>query len=430
MKTLYLECQMGAAGDMLAAALFELLPERNYFLKQINQLGLEGVSVICEPSQKCGILGTHMRVVIGGEEEQSRDLSLHDHNHNHHHAHGHSHHSHDGEHHPQEAEHSHGHEHQHFNMQDISRIIEAMPISETVKKNALAVYRLIAEAESHAHGVPVEQVHFHEVGSMDAVADVVSCCLLMEMIGAERICASPVALGSGFVRCAHGTLPVPAPATAYLLQGVPSYAGTMTGELCTPTGAALLKYFVHEFGAMPLMQTEKIGYGMGTKDFEAANCLRAFMGESLPQKNQIYELTCNLDDMTPEAIGYASEILLKAGALDVFTTPIQMKKNRPAEMLTCLCSQEQKEMLALEMLRHTTTLGVREKICFRTTLTSHHKTVCTEYGEIRIKISSGHSVTKAKPEYDDVYLAAQQHQLPFSTVFEAALAAYMKEQTR
>ena len=242
----------------------------------------------------------------------------------------------------------------------------------------------------------------HEVGSLDAVADVAGVCLLVHMLGVERIVASPVHVGSGQVRCAHGILPVPAPATAHILRDVPIYGGAIRGELCTPTGAALLKHFVTEFGSMPVMKVEKIGYGMGNKEFEAANCVRALLGETAGGRDEVAELCCNLDDMTAEAIGFAQEELLAAGALDVYTTPIGMKKGRPAVLLSCMCRMEDRERLLGLLFRHTTTLGVRENVCRRYTLERGERTVDTPHGPVRLKTASGWGVVRSKPEYEDV----------------------------
>jgi uncharacterized protein (TIGR00299 family) protein len=437
LKTLYLECNMGAAGDMLMAALYELLSqqEQEQFLHTMNHLGLEGVTVSPSPSQKCGIWGTHMEVTVFGQEEHS-----HDHPHEEHHreeknhthaleetAHTHSHeHSLKDHHHHHEKEHTHEHghthTHHHYSYQDILSVIDTLPVPSQVKENAGKVYRLIGEAESHAHNAPIEQIHFHEVGSLDAVADVVGCCLLISMLRPDEIIVSPIHLGSGSVRCAHGVLPVPAPATAYILSGVPCYSGQIKGELCTPTGAALLKHFASRFGAMPVLSITKTGYGMGNKDFETANCIRAFWGESFDSKtdDEILELSCNLDDMTPEALGAAQKLLFDAGALDVFFTSIQMKKSRPGTMLTCLCRPADRENLSKMILLHTTTLGVRIKHCERIVLSSRFETVSTQYGEIRMKISEGHGVTKVKPEFADVQKAASAHNVSFMDVCEEA----------
>ena len=271
------------------------------------------------------------------------------------------------------------------------------------------MYALIAEAESQAHGRPVTEIHFHEVGTLDAVADVVSVCLLMERIAPDQVVASPVHVGSGHVHCAHGILPVPAPATALILKGVPTYGGRVQGELCTPTGAALLKHFVSRFGDRPVMQTSAIGYGMGKKDFEQANCVRAFLGESEGQTEPISKLECNLDDMTGEDVGFAVEQLFQAGARDVFTQPISMKKNRPGILLSVLCLAEDADRLAAVMMKHTTTLGIRRQDMGRYVLKRREETVQTAYGDIRVKHAFGMGVDRAKPEYDDVSALARKH---------------------
>ena len=247
------------------------------------------------------------------------------------------------------------------------------------------------------------------------------------MINADQILASPIHVGSGTVRCAHGILPVPAPATAHILSGVPIYGGAIRGELCTPTGAALLKHFVTKFCDMPTLTVEKVGYGMGNKDFEAANCIRAFLGETMGNNDQIIELVCNLDDMTPEAIGFALEILLENGALDVFCTPIQMKKNRPAVMLTCLCKEKEKANLVSLILLHTTTLGIRERRCERNILQYQIQTISTRYGKIRIKTANGYGITKSKPEFDDVRKAAKEYNVSFESVFREALHVFYQQ---
>lgn len=404
MKLLYLECSMGAAGDMLMAALLELLPDATPFLTKMNGLGLPKVAVKRSTVAKCGIHGTHISVTVDGQEEQSLDV----HAHTHHHA---------------ESEHTHEHEthhhaHSHTSLHDIAHLISHLDVSEQVRTDALAVYRLIAEAESHAHGKPVEEIHFHEVGTMDAVADVVGVCLLVEMLQPDMVLASSVHVGSGHVHCAHGILPVPAPATAYILQDVPIYSGAVQGELCTPTGAALLKHLVKRFEPMPVMQTRKIGYGMGTKDFEMANCVRAFLGEAESQSEQISELCCNLDDMTPEAIGFAEEQLFAGGALDVFTTPIQMKKNRPAVLLTCLCQEEQRDAMLKLLFQHTTTLGVRENVCNRYRMHRSQKVVDTKLGAVRVKCAEGYGVSREKPEYEDVAKIARQQDMTIQMVMD------------
>lgn len=397
MRTIYLDCSMGAAGDMLMAALLELLPEKDTFLQKMQSLGLPGLEISAEPSVKCGITGTHMRVLIHGEEE----------GHPHEHAaeaHAHSHAD------APEAAHAHVHvhPHHHTDLDELTHRISRLNVSEAVRSDILAVYQSIADAESRVHGVPVEQIHFHEVGSLDALADVTGVCLLMELLAPEQVLASPVHVGSGQVRCAHGILPVPAPATALLLEGIPIYGGSIRGELCTPTGAALLRRFVTRFGPLPPMRVEKTGYGMGTKDFEAANCVRAMLGQTEESAGHILELSCNLDDMTPEAVGFAMEQLFAAGALDVYTTPIGMKKNRPGVLLTCMCREDDREAMLRTIFRHTSTLGVRVSVCDRYTLSRRQYAVQTPDGEIRVKESSGWGVLRRKAEFEDLARIARQ----------------------
>lgn len=412
MKTLYIECNMGAAGDMLMAALLELHSDPDAFIKKMNKLGIPGVTISKETSVKGGITGTHITVRIGNIEEKSQDIStenmfqhihesedqMHSHNHGHHH---------------QEEK---NHYHSHIDLADINKIINALSVSDKVKADALAVYHLIAEAESEVHGKPVDMIHFHEVGMMDAVADIVGVCLLMEELAPQKVIVSPVHVGSGQIKCAHGILPVPAPATAYILKGVPTYGGQIKGELCTPTGAALLKHFANEFGDMPIMITDAIGYGMGKKEFPMANCVRVFIGQSKQQDSDIVEIACNLDDMTGEELGFALEVLMENGALDVYIVPIQMKKSRPGQMLICLCKPQDEEKMATLILKHTSTFGVRSNNWRRYVLERNIETVETEYGPVHIKTGIGHGVTKSKMEYEDLAKIARENELSISDI--------------
>lgn len=402
MRTLYLDCGMGAAGDMLAAALIELLPDPEGFVNELNALGIPGVCFKAEPSVKCGITGTHLTVTVNGEEEESLDVHDHEHDHEHHH------HEHDHDHdHPHEHDHAH-HHHHHSSLHDIEHIVrDHLPLPENVKNDVMAVYQLIAQAESHAHGVPVTEIHFHEVGTMDAVADITAVCLLMNRLAPNEVVVSPVNVGSGQVRCAHGILPVPAPATAHILRDVPIYSGSFRGEMCTPTGAALLKHFATRFDTMPVMRVQGVGYGMGKKDFEAANCVRAMLGESETSADVVLELSCNVDDMTGEAIGFAMDRLLDAGALDVYTVPIGMKKSRPGVMLNILCREADRESLVRAVFQYTSTLGIRENTFRRYVLDRHMETVQTPYGAVRCKVSSGYGAQRKKYEYDDLSRIAQ-----------------------
>lgn len=401
MRILYFDCGMGAAGDMLTAALLELLPNQEAFLEKLNEVGLPGIHVTASKTVKCGIGGTHVSVKVHGEEETS-DM------------HGHSHHYND----EHSCHHEHEHHHDHHSFKDIEDIVKGLNIPEKVKEDILAVYRKIAQAESHVHGVPVTDIHFHEVGTMDALADVTAVCMLMDELHPGQVIASPIHVGSGQVRCAHGILPVPAPATAHILKQVPIYGGNIKGELCTPTGAALLTHFVTQFGEMPIMKTQAIGYGMGSKDFEAANCVRVLLGERDTSGDTIVKLSCNLDDMTPEAIGFAKEQLLSGGALDVYTVSIEMKKSRPGVLLEVLCREEDEERLIKLLFMHTTTLGIRQSVHHRYTLSRTTETIMTPFGPVRKKVASGYGVTRSKFEYEDVARIAKEQNVSLEEVLQ------------
>ena len=433
MKTLYLDCGMGAAGDMLAAALLELLPDKDAFIRELNALGIPDVTFKAEPSVKCGITGTHFAVLAGGMEEESTDVHGHDHHHSHEHPHDDGHHpdhdhthehehEHDHDHHHgHEHDHGHGHEHTHSHfhgsLHEIEHIVrDHLPLSDKVKSDILAVYQLIADAESQVHGAPVSDIHFHEVGTMDAVADITAVCLLMDRIAPDEVLASPVHVGSGQVRAAHGILPVPAPATALILKDVPVYGGSIKGELCTPTGAALLKHFVTRFGDMPVIRPEKIGYGCGKKDFEAANCLRAVLGKTSPAVESVIELFCNIDDMTPESLSFAMEQLFAAGALEVYTIPVGMKKSRTGFLLSVMCKEEDRDRMTELVFRHTTTIGIRERTSRRYTLKRKIETLETPFGPVRRKVSEGFGVKRGKYEYEDLAEIARKEGLSLAEI--------------
>ena len=476
MKTLYLDCGMGAAGDMLTAALLELLPDPDAFTEKLNALGIPGVEFRREKAEKCGIVGTHMTVTVHGVEEGGEMHEHHDHDHEHdHHDHEHDHdhhdHEHDHDHHDHEHDHDYDHDHDddhhdhdhehiydhdhphgcgercdhdhhdhphggedhdhphgggeghahhghsHTGMAGIRHIVmDHMDLPKKVAEDVMGVYEQIAEAESHAHGVPVTDIHFHEVGTMDAVADITAVCMLMNEIAPDEVVVSPVHVGCGSVRCAHGILPVPAPATAFILRGVPIYGGRIEGELCTPTGAALLKHFATRFGDMPVMTTEAIGYGMGKKDFPRANCVRAMLGETAMQTDTVTELSCNVDDMTAEETGFAMERLLEGGALEVYTVPVGMKKNRPGTLLRVMCRPEDEDRMVRLLYKHTSTIGIRKAVTSRFVLDREISSVDTKYGEVRVKTSEGYGVRRRKYEYEDIARIARENDLSLSQV--------------
>lgn len=371
MRRLFIDSSMGAAGDMLTAALVELFEDKEKIIDELNNIGVPSVGFDLEKSEKCGIVGSHMRVLIHGEEE-----------HEHHHDECHHH-----------------HHHHHSTMADIEHIVGHLSLTNKIKEDVISVYKLIAEAESKAHGCPVSEVHFHEVGAMDAIADISAVSYLLNRLNIDEIISSPVNLGFGTVKCAHGILPVPAPATAYIIKGIPSYSSDIKGELCTPTGAALLKHFSSFFGEMPIMKVSKIGYGMGTKDFERANCLRVFLEEEQEEDiDLVLEFQCQVDDMTGEEVGFFINAMLEEGALDVYWNSIGMKKNRPGFLLTVIGKSEDKEKIVKAIFKHTTTLGIRFCEKQRYILKREIK----QLNGVRYKSSFGYDVNREKPEFDDL----------------------------
>lgn len=452
MKTMYIECNMGASGDMLMSALYEICEQKHLFLTTMNEVFAPyQIRIVPNSLTRCGICGTHMQVKIYGTEEgdalynealarsatlsetpgkisghkpkQQQEHDAQPENEQHEQTDHALAESNSAE--SDSAESEPVHEHKHTTYASVLEQINSLELPAEVKEHAAAIYRIIGEAEAAVHNTTLNNIHFHEVGSLDALADVVGCALLIHMLAPEQILASPIHVGNGFVNCAHGVLPVPAPATAEILKGVPYYTGSITSELCTPTGAAILKHYVSRFFSMPQLAPEAIGYGMGTKEFEIANCVRIFLGdaeptdslvknpaisaaetasscESLPPDDYVLSVSCNIDDMTGEAIGLATEIFMAAGALDVYTIPIQMKKNRPGILMTCICKPEDRDKFTGLFFLHTSTRGVRFQLMERAKLDSTFETRSTYYGDIRFKKSAGYGIQKEKPEFEDL----------------------------
>ena len=462
MRVLYFDCSMGAAGDMISAGLYELLgdSDKKTFTDKLSTIikGLGDVSFSYDRSMKGGVTGTHFKVVVNGTEEKSVDV---------HSAaeppHGApvppqgvperpvvmpAHHSEERErylrNHPEANSHTYrrddanagapvpphgapvpphgapGHAaeaHEHGNsFRDIKVMAAGFPAPPDARENFLAVYKLIAEAESNAHGKPVDEIHFHEVGAKDAVVDIMSVCILMDMIKPDKVIVSPIRTGYGKVECAHGIIPVPAPATEFLLKDIPVYQGDIEGELCTPTGAALIRHFANEFGDMPNIRTVKEGHGMGVKDYKNPNCVTIILGEDIESAKQdalcmktdtVCTLECNIDDMTGEALGYAKEALMNCGALDVYTTAISMKKDRPGVLLTVICWPDDKTKIVSDIFRLTSTIGIRERICERYVLDRHMSQVNTQFGQVNVKTVSGYGVSRYKYEYEDLRRIAE-----------------------
>ncbi len=385
MRMLYLECNAGCSGDMILGALAGLLDDPVSVKGIIEDVGIPGIEVSVTRDEKHHISGNKIDILINGELEGV----------------------------------SNNHKSAHRNLSEVLAIIDSLKVSDKVKEDAKAIYGSIADAESRVHGEPVGEIHFHEVGMLDAIADVVGACVLIETIGADAIMASPLRTGFGFVECAHGKLPVPAPATASIIRGIPTYAGEIEGEFTTPTGAAIVKHFSSRFGQRPRMTVERIGIGIGYRDYEIPNITRAFLGEASENIYDIYEVNCNIDDMTPEDLSPIISLLLEEGALDAMITSAVMKKGRPGYRLTCLCRENDRDRLAKLILANTSTIGLRMWKAERFEMTSHIETCRTEYGDIRIKVSKGYGITKWKPEHDDLIKAARAHGVSVKEVKEA-----------
>ena len=391
---------MGAAGDMLAGALVSLLSkeEQESFIKMINNIGVDGVKVSLSDDAKCGIVGKHFKVEIDGVEEHSHDVHEHEHHHEHH-----EHHHHGTGPFPEELE----------AVTEKFNNILADDVAIVGQSDIKGVYELLAEAEAKVHGKDVSEIHFHEVGMKDALIDIASVVYLMNKLKVDKVVVSPVNVGFGKVKCAHGILPVPAPATAELVKEIPTYAGRFEGELLTPTGAALLKYYADEFSYQPLMNVIKCGYGTGNKNFESANVVKAVLGEVTDEliSENIIELNCNVDDMSAEDMAYATKALIENGAKDAFVTPVIMKKGRSGMLLTVLCSAIDKERFVSLIFKHTSTIGIRVKETERIILNRHEETVHTKLGDVRVKYSEGYGVKREKPEFEDLRKLAEENNI-------------------
>jgi pyridinium-3,5-bisthiocarboxylic acid mononucleotide nickel chelatase len=396
MRILYFDCPAGLSGDMTLGALLDLGLDAAILTAELEKLHIQDeYSLHIQHGAKCGIAGTSVHVHLEHDE------------HDHEHA---------GEEHG-----GHAHHHHHRNLQDIVRLIEGSDLNQAVKAKAISLFTLLAQAEGKVHGIAPEEVHFHEVGAVDSIVDIVGVCVCMDMLKPDRVVFSPLNTGSGRVKCAHGLMPVPAPATAELLTGVPSYSDGTMSELTTPTGALIAKVFADAYGPMPEMVIEKSGYGLGFKDFEFPNAARAMLGRTAQEESQtVCVIECNIDDSTGEVLGYALEKLFQAGALDAFFTPIYMKKNRPAYRLTAIVDSSKRAAVERVMLCETTTLGVRVYEARRTTLPRRIETVSTPWGDVRVKVAYGPAGPKIAPEYEDCRTVAESSGQTFLNVYASA----------
>jgi uncharacterized protein (TIGR00299 family) protein len=433
MKMLYLDIFSGISGDMFIGALIDLGVDPIKLERELAKLGLEGYHLHVVRRQKANIEGTKFDVHLRHEHEHE-----HKENEAHAHAHGHEHHGHEDHHHGH-ADHAHHEEHEHEhsrNFTQIKELIGGSALSDWVKEKAVNVFRHIAVAEGKIHGVPPEKVHFHEVGAVDSIVDIVGGCIALEMLGKPRVLAGAVVEGTGWIDCAHGRFPIPAPATLQILgaRGIGITQCEEPQELITPTGAALLAEFAESFGPMQGLVATKIGFGLGTRDNQTRpNVLRAILGEASPsaaagaasgndwEVDTIAVLETNLDDINAEILGHFVEQTLAGGALDVFHTPIQMKKNRPGVLLTVLCAVADADKFTEAMLRQTSAFGVRRSMSERRKLQREFVTVRTPHGEVTVKVGKlNGKVVQATPEFESCKQLAEKAGVPLKQIYEAA----------
>lgn len=452
MKILYYDCPAGLSGDMNLAAMIDLGVSPEYLRGELSKLGLDNAFELrVSRDARNGICGARVDVVLQDQDvsPQAHGHDGHEHNHAHDHAHDHDHdHGHDHhaqehdlghDHHAQEHEHgpAHVHEHEHAhdhghghaagqrNLAAIEAIITASGLGEDVKRTSLAMFRKVAAAEAKVHGKPIGEVHFHEVGAIDSIVDIVGAAICFHSLGVDAVWSSPVELGGGFVRCAHGLIPVPAPATVEILAGIPTTRGAVPKETTTPTGAAILAVLTDRFTASPALTMEKTGYGIGHRETDIPNVLRVHLAEASEERasgtvGNARLLQCNIDDMTAEMLGVVMETLMEAGAMDVHFTPILMKKNRPATCLSLLCAASDEERFKALVFRHTTTLGIKSFALEKTVLETSFERLETPLGPVTMKNALlGGVVIRSKPELEDCRELARRHDIPLTEVYAA-----------
>jgi len=471
MKALYLDCFSGISGDMMLGALLDLGIDKDVFLNEIRKLNLEGYDIRINRIQKSGITGTDVSVLLhqyehghnhhhmhahsnGNEHEHEHGhehACEHDHGHEHGHGHGHLHthhhgHDHSYEHahghdhgygHGDDDMHTHAHEHKHGerNLVDIENIINASGLSERVKNTSITIFREIAQAEAKVHGRDILDVHFHEVGAVDSIVDIVGVSICLDILNIERIYSSEIHDGKGFIECQHGIIPVPVPAVMQMLSGsgIPLVQEDIPTELVTPTGMAIVKCCSSGFGKMPVMEIDKVGYGFGKRNIGRLNALRVIMGNvgekselgSVNNRNEsmIIVLETNIDDMNPEIFGFVMDKLFDAGALDVFYIPVYMKKNRPGILMTVLARPDNEQKIVDIIFRETTTIGIRKNMASRYEMERKKIKVNTPYGEISVKIAAWGNIKKAAPEYNDCRELAVLTGQPLNVIYNAAIQA-------
>ena len=440
----YLECFSGISGDMFLGALVDAGVPPDLLTRTVAALGVDARLEISRVTRS-GISAAKVDVIAAGEKELPREefwvAKQAGHHHDHHeHSHTHDQDHHAGHEHRHDHEHKHAHEHAHRGLKEIREIINRSEIGSDAKARAIRIFEALGAAEAKVHNSGIEEIHFHEVGAIDAIVDIVCAAVGADALHVDEWVCSPLNVGGGTVECAHGTFPIPAPATLELLRNAPVYCGEIQKELVTPTGAAIVSVLTQRYGSFPRMRTEKTGYGAGSRDFKRhPNVLRLSVGEGeavgdeakrIPSE-EISILEANIDDMTPQIFGYVMEQALEAGALDVFGTPVQMKKNRPGLLLTVLCRPEDAARLRQLIFAETTTLGVRTRQETRATLARRHVSVQTKWGEIRMKLATlngSGKVTNCAPEYEDCRRIAEVRKVPLKLVMQEAIRIYLEKE--
>jgi uncharacterized protein (TIGR00299 family) protein len=419
MKILYYDCFSGISGDMNLGAMIDLGIDKEWLINELSKLNINGYTIEVYKDERKGITGTKVDVIL---EEHKNNNNEHIHHHGHEHIHKH----HDKD----EHTHNHIHEraHEHRNLKDIEKIINLSNLNDNVKKLSIKMFYKLAEAEGKVHGKPVDEVHFHEVGAVDSIVDIVGAAICLDYLKIDKVMASTVELGGGFVKCAHGTIPVPAPATVEILKGIPVKSGIVPFETTTPTGAVILASNVDEFTDNKNFIIDRIGYGIGGRDTDVPNVLRIFIGEiheETKKKEENFDivkqniLECNIDDMNPEMYEYIMSKLFEVGASDVYLTNIIMKKGRPAVKISILYYDEYEKSIEEIIFKETSTLGIRKYDVYKKMLRRESENITTQYGDIRVKKAYYNgSILKFKPEYEDCKRISQQQKIPISYIYK------------
>ena len=402
MKILYFDCSSGISGNMTLGALTEIIGDENYLLNELKKLNIDGYKIEISKKIKNGITGTYVDVILDNEHTLDHHTDLHEHHHEHNHSSSHEHH------------------HEHRNLEDVNKIIENSSLNNDVKNLAKKIFLRVAEAESKVHNKTLDEVHFHEVGAIDSIVDIVGTAILINKINPDKIISSIVNDGYGFIECAHGTISVPVPATSeiFVNSKVKFRQIDIDTELVTPTGAAIIAELAEEFKTLPTMTIEKIGWGTGSKDLKIPNVLKVYYENKQEKAEDFLVMETNIDDSTGEILGYVQEKLFEEGALDVFFTPIFMKKGRPAYRLTVACKR--KDMLKLQniIFRETTTIGIRYRFESRTELAREFVEIDTKYGKIKAKKVINNGETYIYPEYENMKKLAKENNIPLKELYK------------